>query len=378
MRIAIDARYLGADFTGIGVYSRHLIEALAREESAHEFIVFVHSQYKGTLEVGDNFDVVTDHARPVSLRTVTTLQSAFRRYGIDLLHSLFPLVPLGWNGRLLVHVHDLQPLLDPDFTGHRRRWLKFLYDMFYRVSYPAAMRMADYIACDSFATKETIAKVLPDCGTKAMVVHGGVSPECLEEPDEELLERTREKYDLPKRFIFYLGSTRPNKNLAGMLDAFEAFILRHPEHDDLVWVMVVNPDRFFDPILTAIRERGLLGRVRIHEQVNENEKRAFFRLATLLYFVTKFEGFGLPVLEAQAQGLPVLTSTHGALPEVAGSAAILVDPDDVDSMVGGLETFFADPGLKTKMVERGRENVKRFTWQKTAKEVLAMYDHLFT
>ena len=376
MRIAVDARYLQSEFSGIGVYSENLLEAMALEDHDNEYVVLVHSSYKGNLALGDNFEILEDSARPVSLRTLTTTQSVLSRLGVDVLHSLFPLAPLLWSKKLVVTVHDLQPLMDPQFTGRRHRVTRAMYDLFYRVSYPTTLRKANYLISDSYATKDALIKLFPECADKTLVVHGGVGADCLEPPDPELTRRTREKYGLPERFLFYLGSTRPNKNLPVMLDAFEEFIRRHPEMDDLVWVMVVNQDRFFDPVFAAIRERQLLGRVQIHEQVNESEKRAFYQMATMLYFVTKYEGFGLPVLEAQAQGLPVLASTHGALPEVAGEAALLCDPDDTDSVVEALERFFADPTLAAQMVERGRENVKRFTWQKTACEVLSMYTHL--
>ncbi len=376
MRIALDARYLAEDFSGIGVYSENLLEAIARADTENEYVVFVHASYRGDLVLGDNFEIVPDPGRPVSFRTMATFQSAVKRVGADLLHTLFPLAPAFWRGRLLVTVHDLQPLLDPEFTGRRSPWKRSLYDAFYHAAYPLTMRRADYLVCDSYATKETVMALLPDLAGKLLVVHGGVGADCVEPVDGELVERTREKFGLPERFLFYLGSTRPNKNLMRMLDAFEEFVRTHPEQDDLKWVLVVNQDRFFDPVFAAIRERDLLGRVQIHEQVSEAEKRVFYRMATLLYFVTKFEGFGLPVLEAQAQGLPVLASTHGALPEVAGPAAILRDPDDTDAIVDGLERFFADEPLRGRMVRLGLENVRRFTWENAAKETISMYEHL--
>ncbi|AXA35289.1 MAG: glycosyl transferase family 1 [Candidatus Sumerlaea sp.] len=378
MRIALDARYLRDEYSGIGVYSENLIEALARADSSHEYVVITHTSYRGTLEVGPNFTVISDHARPVSLRTVWTLQELLRKYEIELLHSLFPLCPLLWRGRLLVTVHDLQPLLDPAFTGGRILPLKMLYDAFYRFTYPSVLRKANYLVCDSFATKEYVRALFPDVANKVLVVHGGIGKDCFLPPDPADIERVREKYAIPDRFLFYIGSTRPNKNLPRMLDAFEEFIKRYPEHEDLCWVLVVKPDRFFDPFFASVRERGLLGRIQIHEQVSEADRRVFYHLATLLYFVTKFEGFGLPVLEAQAQGLPVLASTHGALPEIAGKAAILCDPDDVDSIVDGLARYFHDPALRDRMIAAGYENVKRFSWDKAAQEVLDMYNHLLS
>jgi glycosyltransferase involved in cell wall biosynthesis len=376
VRIAIDARYLGAEFTGIGVYSRHLLESLSRLDHENEYLVVTHASYRGALELADNFEVVTDSSRPVSLRTLCTMQRALAPFEADVLHSLFPLAPLLWRKKLVVMAYDLQPLLDPQFTGMRHPVLRSLYDLFYRFSYPACLRKADYVISTSYATKQDIKMLFPDVAEKVLVVHGGIAPEEISRPSPEEIERVREKYDLPRRFLFYLGSTRPNKNLMRMLEAFEEFSRRHPEHHDLHWVMVVSQDRFFDPVFARIRERNLLGRVRIHEQVSEAEKAVFFSQAELLYYVTKWEGFGLPVLEAQGIGLPVLASTHASLPEVCGTAALMADPDDTDSIVEALEKFYADPGLRRVMIERGLENVKRFNWDKVAREVLALYTHL--
>jgi glycosyltransferase involved in cell wall biosynthesis len=377
MKIALDARYLRDDYSGIGVYTENLLEALAGIDRDNQYVVITHTSYQRTLKLGPNFQVIEDPAPPVSLRTVASFHRLVRSLGVDLLHSLFPLSPLRWDGDLLVTVHDLQPLIDPMFTGHRPLYKRMLYDLFYRLAYPATMRKAGCLICDSHATLRWLRDLYPDLAGKGIVVYGGVDPECMKEPSENEIEHTRSRYDIPDRFLFYLGSTRPNKNLHIMLDAFEQFIRLHPEHDDLCWVLVVKPDRFFDPFFARVRERGLLPRVRIFSQVSEVERRVFYHLATLLYFVTKFEGFGLPVLEAQASGLPVLASTHGALPEVAGRGAILVDPDDPDCIVEGLTRFFSDPALRDVLIQNGRENLQRFSWKKTARELLNIYRHVF-
>ena len=376
MHIAIDARYLGAEFSGIGVYSENLVEALARADDENEYTVIVHDSYLGHLKVGPNFRIVTERARPVSLRTVTTLSRLVRASGADTLHSLFPLAPLGWGGRLVVTVYDLQPLMDPEFTGRRNPAKRFLYDSFYRFAYPACFRKADFILSSSYATKEHIARLFPDVAEKVLVIHGGVDPDSFNEPDEAEIERTRAKRGIPERFLFYIGSTRPNKNLMNMLEAFDLFRTRHPEHEDLHWVMILSKDRFWEPVFSEIRRRDLLGRILILDQVNESEKQVFFHLAEMLYFVTKFEGFGLPLLEAQAQGVPVLASTHSSLPEIAGASAILADPDDPEAICDALERFYADPGLRARMAEAGRDNVKRFTWNRVAREIVNVYNHM--
>ena len=377
MRIAIDARYMRSEFSGIGEYSENLVEALAREDRENEYVVFVHSSYHGNPEIGGNFTLVPERARPVSSRTVTTFGRAVRRQNADLLHSLFPLAPITWNGRLLATIHDLQPLIDPEFTGHRGPLKRFGYDLFYHFTYPAVLRKADFLISDSYATRQSILEMFPELTDKILVVYAGVGKDCFGIPSEEQMERVRDKYDLPRRFLFYLGSTRPNKNLLTMLEAFDLFVKRHPEQDDLHWVLVVKPDRFFDTVFARIRQKNLLRRVQIHEQVSEAERSVFYRLATVLYFVTKYEGFGLPVLEAQAQSLPVVASTHGALPEISGRDAVLCDPDDPENILSALEMVLSDEQLRARMIEGGLRNVTRFNWSRTAKEIVDMYNHLF-
>lgn len=377
MRIILDARYIKADFSGIGIYSGQMIEALARQDQSNEYIVMVHSSYRGELDLPGNFDVIEESARPVSLRTVGTLAHSLKKLNADVLHSLMPLAPLMWRNRLVVTVFDLQPLLDPQFTARRSLPKKIMYDGFYRFVYPACLRRADYILCISHSTKHDLLRHLPETGDKVLVIPPGIAEESFARPDAEQVERVREKYGLPERYVLYLGSTRPNKNLLRMVEAFEQFLARHPEHDDLHFVMILKPDRFFDPLFAEIRQRGLLRRVQIHEQVTEAEKQVFLSEADLLYFATKFEGFGLPVLEAQALGVPVLVSRHSALPEVAGKHAIYCSADDTESMVHALEQA-QDSDIRQGLIENGPANARRFSWQDTAKEILDMYQHLLS
>lgn len=379
MIVGIDARYLSADYSGIGTYSRELLQAMALEDGdEREYVVMVHSSFHEDLDLPDNFRMISDPANPVSLRTLTTLGDVFTREGADILHSHFPLAPRSFRGPSCLTLHDLQPLLDPDFTGLRPWPVRAGYDVFYRTVYPACLRRADAVVCVSQATRAALRGLMPEVADKALAVPSGVPDSAWDEPDAECLAAVRERFDLPKRFILYLGSTRPNKNLPRMLDAFEVFCREHPEHDDVKWVMVLKSDRFFDPLLAGIRDRGLLKRVQIHEQVSESEKRAFYKSASLLYFVTKHEGFGLPVLEAQAQDLPVLASTHASLPEVAGRGALLADPDDTAAIAAALGRFFGEAGLAERLAELGRANVKRFSWRRAAREIIDMYDHLLS
>jgi len=378
MKIAIDARYLMSDFTGIGVYSEQLLQALGRLDDHNEYVVLVHESYDRELVLPDNFTLVEDPARPVSLRTLLSLSGTLREMKPDIVHSLMPLSPLLYKGKLVATVFDLQPLLDPDFTSMRPGWKRCAYDMFYRTSYARCLAHADYLICISYATKNDVIRLFPEMADKILVIHAGIDTAASVEPEENHVERVRQKFNLPQRYLFYLGSTRPNKNLPMMLDAFEEFLRRHPDQEDLHWVLVLNSDRFFDSFFASVRQRGLLRRIQIHEQVTESQKKVFLQQAELLYFVTRFEGFGLPVLEAQSIGTPVLGSDFGSIPEVAGHSALLADPDSRDSIVAALEQFYYEPGLKDALIEAGRENLRRFSWDDAAKEIVDMYENLLS
>ena len=378
MKIFIDARYLRDTFSGIATYSELLLKALARLDTHNEYRVLVHSSYRGDLELPDNFEVIEDKARPVSLRTLFGLKSVVRAFQPDIFHALMPQWPVGlrYDCSTVATVFDLQPLLDPYFTSGRTAIKRRAYDLFYGLTYRRCLIQADYLVTISYATKRDIARVVPAAADHVLVIHPGYDPEVTEAVTPEQVARVREKYDMPERYLLYLGSTRPNKNLQQMLDAFEELLRRHPEEKDLRWVMVLKQDRFFDPFFATVRKKGLLRQVQILEQVTELDKRVFYKNAQLLYFATKFEGFGLPVLEAQGNGLPVLASTHSALPEVTGKGGLLVNPDDVTAMADGLETLLYDETVRQQVIAAGHENLHRFSWDGAAREVLNMYEHL--
>lgn len=378
MKIFIDARYLRSIYSGIGTYSELLLQAMGRLDKTNEYTVLVHSSYKGDLDLPENFNVIEDDARPISLKTVFGLQRLVRKYDPHIFHAMMPMWPISLRRDVntVATVYDLQPLLDPYFTSGRPALLRKAYDIFYSVFYRRCFLMADYLVAISHATRRDIARVIPRAAEHTLVVQPGFESEVSLPPTEEQTELVKEKYDLPERYILYLGSTRPNKNLSRMLDAYQELLKRHPEDKDLRWVMVLKPDRFFDPFFAAVRNKGLLRQVQIFDQVTELEKRVFYRNAKLLYFPTLFEGFGLPVLEAQGVGLPVLASTHSALPEVAGKGAVLVDGMDVSSITAGLEKALYDEDVRREIVEAGHTNIQRFSWDNAAREVLNMYEHL--
>jgi len=308
MRILLDARYLSSLHSGIGRYSQCLVENLARLDSENEFQVVVHESFRGRLELADNFQIVRRTALPVSLRSLLPAPRAFRRQKYDIWHSFFPLAPLTLSTPLLVTLHDLQPFWDPDFHGRRPRPIRWAYEKFYRIIYPATLRLARWIIVNSEATRMGLREFFPDVVDKAIVVPLGLSESSRQLPDEEEIERVKRRYKIAWPFLLYYGSTRPNKNLPRLVEAFAMMRHEHPEAEDTRLVLAVAADRFFADVQARIRLEKIQEYVQILQPVSESERKALLRLARVFCFPSRYEGFGFPVLEAQAMRTPVLAS----------------------------------------------------------------------
>ena len=173
------------------------------------------------------------------------------------------------------------------------------------------------------------------------------------------------------RHILFLGTLEPRKNVQGLLDAYAALVTRWPEAPPLVLAGRRTPES--ELWLEAIQRPPLAGRVEYRGYVSSETRRALYEAARLLILPSFDEGFGLPVVEAMTLGIPVVASDHGALPEVCGGAALLVDPDDRGSICHGIERVLREPGLAERLAERGRGRARDFTWRRTAALTLECY-----
>lgn len=374
LRIVLDARYLGRQAGGIATYSRELIEHLAALDPVNEYLCLVRDSFAGDLRVGANFRIVPRASAPLSLDTVLGLHRLLRHLRPDVFHSLFPVTPVLYRGAHVVTFHDLQPLQMREWTGRRPWPLGGFYRWFYRWMYGRAYRRADAVLAVSDATRRMLAEMDPKVpGEKTRVALEATPSDAADAPDPAVIEGLRRRHALPERYVLYIGSTRPNKNLARMFESFARARTLDPELREVGFVLALTRDRFRDETLQAIARHGLSEAVRIVESPDEEEKRALMHHADLLFFATRFEGFGLPVLEAQAQGTAVIAGNDGALPEIAGRSALLVDPLDTEVMARGLVRLLSDRHLRMKLAEKGQENVGRFSWETAAHRTLETY-----
>ncbi len=278
---------------------------------------------------------------------------------------------------LFVPAHVLPPL-------HPRRSLVTVHDLGYRVfpeAHPRGQRVyldgstrwnvqaAAHVLADSAATRADIVQAYGVPEEKITVVYPGYDRTLHPVADPQTLAQVRARYDIPGPYILTLGRIQPRKNLVRLIEAFARLL---PEHPELMLVLAGPVGWLSEPIVARVHEFSLDAHVRFPGYVAEEDKAALLSGASLFAFPSLYEGFGFPVLEAQACGVPVLASTTSSLPEVVGEGGLLVDPLDVEAIAEGMARLLRDEPLRRTLVARGTENLARFSWEQAARAVAAV------
>jgi glycosyltransferase involved in cell wall biosynthesis len=361
MRIALMLRHL-EDRGGTGEYTRRLVEALLDLDREDEFLLLLASEAAAARYRG------IPHARCLVLPGGGRLgwdqwrvPRLLRQERPDVVMNLKHALPLWGPGRQV-------------FVMHGADWIAFpanypLADrLYHRLALPLYLRRADRVITVSADAARRIAARAPAAEAKLAMVHHGVGPEFARVLDPARLAAVRARYGLPERFLLYVGQIYPMKNVGGILQAFARLRERIPHALVLAGKRAVNAEAD----LRLMAELGLEDRVVETGWVEAADLPALYSLADLFVFPSLYEGFGLPLLEAMACGCPVVTSTAGSCPEVAGDAALLVDPRDPAAIAGAVQLLLDDPGLRAELVARGLERVPRFTWAAAAARTLAV------
>lgn len=345
MRIGLVARFLGLPI-GLGTYAVNLLQALDRHEDEHEYFIYTPT-WNEVPPLGPRFQVRRSYA-PRGSRAALTLWDqtlpaiAAAREPVDLVHYLHPAgPPFSPGGPVVVNLLDAIRWVVP---GYR---LPYPYDWLER----RAVRRADLLLTLSESARVDIESVLGVPRSKIRVTYLGGPPLDPEPSSKE-------------PYFLFVGGTEKRKNLTSVLEAFssiEGYELR-----------VVGQNKA-SPVHDARREQS---GVRWLGYIDERDLVELYRHATALVFPSRYEGFGLPVLEAMARRTPVIAADASSIPEVARGAAILVDPGDVEALRDAMRRVATEPGLSARMIERGVEVVESFSWDETARATVAAYDEL--
>ncbi|MDD5043684.1 MAG: glycosyltransferase family 1 protein [Patescibacteria group bacterium] len=271
-------------------------------------------------------------------------------------------IALSKNIKKILTVHDLSPLLYPDFFSLKRRlWHKL-------INTPKLCRTFDRLIAVSENTKNDLIKTLGLSEEKVTVVYPGTNSQL--ETHNLKLETIKTKYNLPDKFILYLGTLEPRKNIIGIITAFEKLINCRLPVAGCQLILAGPRGWLYEDIYRAAKQSPVADKIRFINYVAEDDKPTFYAAAELFIFPSFYEGFGFPPLEAMAAGTPVVASLGSSVGEILGDAALLVDPYNTNEIAGAMEQILTDEGLKNKLIERGRELVKRYSWGKCGEEIL--------
>jgi glycosyltransferase involved in cell wall biosynthesis len=354
---------------GMEVYARELIPALLAAAPAQmRFTAFINRE-AAALGGGPWGELLPAVTVPVNARNrvqwvlgeQTLLPHAAAKSGVDLLHSLASTAPLRGRVRRITTVHDLIYARFPEaHTGIREKGM--------RVLVPCAARRADRVIADSQSTRDDLTALLGLNPELIDVVPLGLGAVRRERPLPA--GEVRASFDLgERRVVLSLSAKRPHKNLAALIQA----LAQLPSEDRPVLVIPGYPTWHEQELRELALRTGVSADVRMPGWVSGAQLEGLWEIAECFVFPSLYEGFGLPVLEAMARGVPVACSIASSLPEVVGEAALLFDPHDERGIVDALRRLLEDDGLRQRLRALGVQRASEFTWERTARLTLQSY-----
>jgi glycosyltransferase involved in cell wall biosynthesis len=367
VRIGIDARKLH-DF-GIGTYIRNLLKQLARIDRETEFVLLCRAEDRAALEaLGPNFRTVVERAGHYSMAEQVTIPLALRRERVTLFHAPHYVLPPLVGCRSVVTIHDCIHLMFPQYLPNP---LAYRYA---RTSIRLAARRATRILTVSESSKRDILRFVDIQADKIDVIYNAYDERFGVEPDPGDVARVRERYQLSGPFVLYAGTVKPHKNLERLIEAFH--LVRRQGLDDLTLVLIGDEISKYAALRRAVHRYQLHKHVRFLGYMPQDTLAVMYRLARVFAFPSLYEGFGLPPLEAMASGTPVVASNVSSLPEVAGDAALLVDPHDPSAIAAALREILTDPALDRRLRLKGLERARHFSWEASVRRVRDIYEQV--
>lgn len=378
MRIAIDYTPAVHQWAGIGRYTRGLVQALTHLDPETQYTLLVLGR------AGSHFTPTTLPANfrlryiPLSDRWATVL---WYRLNLplpvdlftgraDLFHGPSFTLPPSFIPSLLT-VHDLSFLRYP--KGAHPALLAWL-----TKAVPRSLRRARHILADSESTRADLIELMDMPADQITVVGAGVEERFRPVTDPTTLDRVRMRYQLPDRFILSVSTLEPRKNFTGLIAAFNqlAVIASQSLMTDLHLVIAGGKGWLYDDVFAAAEASPVRERIHFTGFAADEDLPALYSLASLFAFPSHYEGFGIPVLEAMACGVPVVCADNSSLPEVAGDAALLVEATDIEALAEAIHRLLVDISLREKLIERGLAQARKFTWEKAARRLLRVYQNV--
>ncbi len=364
MRIGIDAHFVGVREGGNERYCESFIRHLGRvARPDHEYFVFSYALAARRRIPNGRLTHLPLRRRSVVWQRAVELPLYSRRLDLDVLHVPFNFLPV-FRCRKIITIHDLPFLHMPEthLPLERARMT---------VLTRLAVGRADHVLTVSEFTKRDIVESYGLSPDRITVAPNAADPDVFRPPEPEARDAFRRRIGLEAPYLLWVGTMQPRKNVALLVEAFAR--LRERGRTDLHLALVGRLGWMYDDVFRLVRERGLERVVHRFDEVGPAELAGFYGAATALVVPSRWESFCIPILEAMGCGCPVVCSNAAAMPEVYGDAALPFDPNDPEELVAQLERVVDDSALRDDLIRRGFANRDRFSWERTARLVEAVY-----
>lgn len=375
MKIGFDGKRAVQNYTGLGNYSRYIADILCHYYPKNDYILYAPKKRKNA-----RLDVLTKQygqlhlAFPTagiwkklsSLWRVCGITKQLKQENIDLFHGLSNELPLNISKspvKSIVTIHDLIFLRFPKYYHLIDRKI-------YKYKFRKACENSDKIIAISECTKRDIIQYFNISPDKIEVVYQGCDTSFALPASEEKKREVRRDYRLPEHYILNVGSIEERKNV---LLAVKAMAML-PKHIQMV--IIGKRTKYTEEIEEYVNGHGLRERVHILSNVPFDDLPAFYQLADIFVYPSRFEGFGIPIIEALNSGTPVIAATGSCLEEAGGPDSIYVDPDDVQGLANAFKLIYSDSAKRKEMIEKGLVFAKRFSERKQAEEIMNIYKEL--
>jgi len=369
MKIGFDAKRAFLIASGLGNYSRNTLNALLKYYPENSYTLFTPEIKKKLFHNYSQFDIISPDSSLSkifkSLWRSFSVSGQLKKHKLDIFHGLSNELPDGIHKSevpAVVTIHDLIFMRFPQFYKSIDR--KIYYQ---KVKY--ACNSAKKIIAISQQTKEDIIEYFKINPSGIEVVYQSVSPRFYERQDCEHLVS---KYDLPNNFILSVGTIEQRKNQLSILKAIYSAQIENTV------VFVGKPTLYSTELLKYITENNMESRVKFLNNIPRKDLVGLYQLASLSVYISVFEGFGLPVIESMASGCPVITSNVSCLPETAGGAAILCNPENSDEIGTEIKKLLEDNSFRNEMIEKGMERAKLFHPEKYSQNLISFYSKIIS
>jgi glycosyltransferase involved in cell wall biosynthesis len=371
MRIGFDARCLEEEnISGVGEYALELLRNILERDSSNQYIIFSNSFRQKNSR---HFEWIKAHSNAKLKRfsfpnKVINLCFWYLNWpkidkligGVDVFFAPnINFLAVSKQCQLITTFHDLSFERYPHFFPLKTRlWHKYF------VNPRKISRITRKMIAISESTKKDLEEIYQVKSEHIQVIPHGISHDfkVMEESDPKLAE-IRKKYGLPKKFLFFLGNIEPRKNISSIIEAYKSVVSKNPKLSEYHLVLAGN----ISPLCKDLIESE---NIKTCGYIKREDRPYVYNLASLFVFPSFFEGFGLPILEAMACGAPVISSNNSSIPEVAGDASVLIDPNRPCEIADALNAVLTDENLYNKLKTRGIARSKKFSWKKCAEETL--------